>query len=85
VIEDAHHVFADGVCAFWFVQCNSVDSNTHRLRTDFLVRRFDRLHPDVRLRPQTAKNKTTSVAEAIPVYGRRVGALAAGSWDRVLC
>jgi hypothetical protein len=69
LIEDAHHIIADGVYAFWFVQCNSMDSNTRRLRTDFLVRRLDRLHPDVRLHPQTVKNKNTSVAEAIPVYG----------------
>ena len=67
MIEDAHHVIGDGVCTFWFVRCNSVDSNTRTLRTDFLVRRWDMT--DVRLHPQTAKNKATGVAEAIPVYG----------------
>ena len=67
MIEDAHHVNGDGVCAFWFVRCNSVDSNTRTLRTDFLVRHFDMT--EVRLHPQSAKNKATGVAEAIPVYG----------------
>jgi hypothetical protein len=86
LIEDAHLVIGDGVCAFWFVQCCSVDSNTRSLRTDFLVRRCDTHFPDVRLHPQTAKNKATSIAEALPVYGSwedwRPGA-GIGSYARV--
>jgi hypothetical protein len=86
LIEDAHLVIGDGVYAFWFVQCCSMDSNTHCLRTDFLVRRFDTRFPDVRLHPQTARNKATAIAEALPVYGTwedwRPGA-GIGSYARV--
>ena len=80
--SDAETVVGNGVWAFWFVRICSKDTDLLDFRGDFLLQRVNAEFPDVRLRPQQAKQRTSGKREAVPVHGNweswRPGASAFG-------